>query len=309
MEIHVIFNAGNPVRLFAMDALKKLKDATDLYYRDKGLRHPYSAFSMVSNELIDSTIDLIDLIEEYVATFDGEKKGESPLNRRIRRATDQFIDAQAEFYDACLSCIISMFPEGSKEAGRETRVFKDSTREYSRRVMVQANYIKHRHSKVVNMVQFAGQVIIPGYFIESAQSHGGMGPSADIHNKYHGMHTAFSYNREIRLALIGLLHVSQKLNERIGKIKSLTLEPDFDEVGAEKLKALIRRVEKLPNYVYSDEATKSLPIVEVSDDEIVIKFDKLKSGHRKELLWSRVHLMSEVDPVSKSFTLPYFRGR
>lgn len=262
---------------------------------------------MATNEFIESTAELTDIVTKYCLTFGDTDKEESATNRGIRKATDHFIDAQAEFYDTCLSCIKSLFPSEDKNSDKEIRLFRDITKQYSKHIMPQANHIKHRQSKVNNIVQSCGDVVIPGYFIESAIPSIGIGPDPIIHKKHDNQFTAFSYTREIRLAIIGLIHTSQALSSRVEKIRDL--KPSTDYTDNTKLKELVRKVSNLPPYVYDDETSKELPLISIDANMLSVKYGVNQRKEQKSLIWSTVSFMFEVDPVTRTMVLPYFQGR
>lgn len=172
------------------------------------------------------------------------------------------------------------------------------------------NHMKHYQGMIRGIVLFNEENAIPGYFIEHVSSDEAIEPHPEVHIRFKGMHTAFSFNRDLRYMFVLVYAVSEAVADAIVSISPETDEFSFDSSSDEKLLSIIRRISNLPKYMFADEIHKDFP--EVAWTEINgITHLNLEFPSTKTILPSlsgkqKVVLGFVGDGTSRTFAMPYY---
>lgn len=304
MRINLTVASPAPIGLPAISVLTHLKDV-HFFHAERGLRHPLSAYRVSFNRVIEAMTPLLDGLEQFNALPADTAYDDDRLSKQIRLATENTLKALQEHIDACKGVIRSLFPEDPKEAkaeGRLLRSFREAIKFSEVRFGSQANAIKHRTARVRLLhISYIGGMSTLGYFIEGNVELGRVGPDPDIHK---GGKTAFSFNREMRICVMGLYQISEALFLFVRGRHGL-IDTPLPEADDHEWRSLLSRVSRLPIWLFPDEYRMSFPHVKLDTNTCILRYQEGDNIAEPSTHNARIRYFHEMDATTPSFTLPY----
>jgi hypothetical protein len=269
---------------------------------NEGLRHPLGIYNVSAANAISATLNVIAELD-IVFQMEGKTASEYVVKEdRLRQLTKTLLLANGDHIDACekvLKCY------AQNDNGKVFRKIKDNFRSslspYEKHVMVQANHLKHRHSQIRSICLYTDSLVVPGYFVESSINSETVGPDPLIHGS---SNTAFSYSRQLRLSVCGLLFVSRSLTALLSELSPKA--PRGALAHDVNLMAMIERVAQLPEAMLPDEYAQEYPLVRKGAERIYVNY----GGARKpKMLYNVIQVSTGFsgDGVTRSFQLPYLK--
>jgi hypothetical protein len=164
--------------------------------------------------------------------------------------------ALLEHVDDCRSILRALFDSpASFKSNCSVRKYDERVRLYRDHIGNVVNAIKHRQGRLRGVSVFNPQLLIPGYYVETAHPDGMIGPDKYIHDNGD---TAFSCYENCRYHFVNLFRCAYLLNEAVQGTVSLepTKSPYTDQSERKKLLELARRISGLPNTCFLDETFK-----------------------------------------------------
>jgi hypothetical protein len=301
MHVNIAQKVSDRLELSA-DAILRTQKESLFYNLQYGLRHPYAIYTVSISAVMDNFNNLITALEAFQSNTSSEPFSNKESNRNLIISTDQLIDSIMEHLDDCLSIIKSLFlSDEEKKYKKACRGFNESIKVFRDHVAKQVNYIKHSQSRIRLIAFYDGTLMVPGYYIDGILSDGTVGPHPCIHS---GSNTAFSYYRETRFLLCGILFISELLAGHIKKLlpKGVPCENKTKDVVGEVLNG----IERLPFIFFPDEYRKPVPAILRRGDRRMIRYPSLITKPHKMHGEMRITTEFQVDGVSKAYTLPYF---
>lgn len=294
-----------PLGLPAIRVLTHLKGA-QFFHAERNLRHPLSAYKVSFQDVEQTLALLVTELETFYALEPDVAYDDKELCKRIRVLTETLLKALHEHIDTCKGIVKSMLaPQEKGESKAETKLLRDfrsSIKLFESRIGNQANAMKHRTARVRMLHVCKGPVSVPGYFIEANVDNGTVGPDPSIH---HTGRTAFSYNRELRLYVVGLYHLSDALFYLVRAQHGLIEQPTMPDIESSEWRQLVRRVATLPLHLFPDEYDMPFPQVELSDEHCTLTYLESTRIPKPSILRARIRLQHEYDAITPGFTLPY----
>jgi hypothetical protein len=302
MHINISHDLKYPLELKTAMILRPYKE-TIFYNSNYGLRHPLAIYNISIDAVIENLGNLLSCLEQFQNERLARELSDNKLNRDLIVSTDQYLDSMMEHLDDCFSIIRTMFHDGEdKKYKKACQNFKEAIKGFRDHIAKQVNKIKHSQARIRLITFYNDTISLPGYYIEGVLEDGKVGPHPDIHPK---SNTAFSYNREVRYSICGLLFVSeillnnikQALPDRVGKVQ----KSDNHKFGN-----IVDKVSRLPFMFFPDEYKKPVPLILKTSNQRIIRYPSLISRPKKLPTPLRIKTEFQVDGVSKAYVLPYF---
>jgi hypothetical protein len=221
--------------------------------------------------------------------------------------------ALLEHVDDCRNILRALFDSpASFKSNRSVRKYDEKVRLYRDHLGSVVNAIKHRQGRLRGVSVLNPQLLIPGYYVETAHPDGMIGPDKYIHDNGD---TAFSCYENCRYHFVNLFRCAYLLNEAVSSTVSLApaRSPYSDQSEQKKFLEVARRISSLPNTCFLDESFKPAASVQMLSPpgnpetfELKLAKDALA---RRTLNGFMVKLSFRGDGVSRNFKLPYFGER
>lgn len=292
---------------FKAAKLLRIHKETTFYNSNYKLRHPFAIYNISMNAVLANFKNLLRALESYRNDQSARELSDKEINRNLIISTDQYLDSIMEHCDDCLSIIKSFFPsEEDKKYKKACRNFNQSIRTFRDHIAKQVNHIKHSQARIRLIVFYNETVSVPGYYIEGIHTNGTVGPHPDIHP---GGNSAFSYYREIRYALCGLLFISDLLADTLNKFLPENVAPvEKFEVNSDKdtLAEVFKDIAIMPFVFFPDEYNKAIPSIRLTDNQRIIRYPSQIAKPQKLPANMKITTEFQGDGVSKSFKMPYF---
>jgi hypothetical protein len=272
----------------------------------------WEAFEKVLNE-IDSI--------QVNAPFRDESTYGSPFADALLDGQEKLLSAINRYFDDCITILRCFYPPSigldyRKSFKKQTHVvsFDNSIQWYRSHVAQISNHIKHHQGRLRAIFAFNDNFVIPGYFAEGVDALGVIGPYPEIHQRFRGYSTAFSFYRDLRFHLIGVYSVSNHLAFSIRQItgvsNALVVRTNQSDT---KVLRILERISELPLRFFEDEVYKDIPTVKL--------VETIGEGRKLMLTYPdsngilvapngkmKILPIYVGDGVSKTFSLPYFVG-
>ncbi|WP_417707433.1 hypothetical protein [Rheinheimera aquimaris] len=299
MKLEIKHPKQEPIRLPASEYLEATKEEIT-GVPEEGIRHPLATYNISVLAVISTIKDLLEDLERAFP-LEGKQGSDRVLAiNTLKNKTKQFILAMGEHIDACekvIYCYLRTSEKGKVKKAKD--MLRKNLGWYEKHVMTQANHIKHRHSQIRNLCMHNLEHAVPGYFIESAIGPKAVGPDPHIHGN---QNTAFSYAREIRLAICGVFYISRSLTSVLqihyGRMTSNEAKEN------KELMALIERVANLPKVMLPDEYKLKLPVIESRENYLLISFG---ASTTPKIPYQSVTFttLTTTDGDSNAYQMPY----
>lgn len=299
MKLEIKHCKQDPIILPASEYLEATKEEIT-GVPEEGIRHPLATYNVSVTAVISSIKELLEDLERAFPLVGNHGSDRVLAIDTLKNTTKQFLLAMGEHVDACekiIYCYLRVSEKGKVKKAKD--MLRNNLGWYEKHVMTQANHIKHRHAQVRNLCMHNLEHAVPGYFLESAVGPQAVGPDPHVHGKEN---TAFSYAREIRLAICGIFYISRSLTSVLqshcGRIKSCEAKANTE------LMALIERVTSFPQVMLPDEYKRKLPVVENRANYVLISFGATPAP---KIPYKNVTFKTQTtsDGVSNSFQMPY----
>lgn len=299
MRLEISLKQGEPLGLPLGCYLEATKSLVAGVPRE-GLRHPLAIHSLSLSETLNAARALLDALAEC-EPFSGEEAARRVLgSKEVTEFTRRFLLANAEHIDACEK-VLGCYFAGNVDVTRRAKIdLRKSLGTYGKHVLVQANHIKHRHSIVRNTVLYGTALASPGYYLESGLGEQLIGPDPIVH--WNGA-SAFSYARELRLFVCGLLFVSRCVRSILERYRGKLVLAEPDENAA--FRSVARRVSEFCAIMFPDEVDADYPDVRVSDNKATISIGSIRAPR---IPYGDIRFTTQCggDGMSNTFKLPYF---
>lgn len=266
---------------------------------EKGLRHPLGMYNVSLASVISSAFELLDDLDKA-----GQLVGKSASDRvlavpTLANTTKQFLLSNAEHVDACEKVVSAYLPSKDKPRLKKAKeVLRGNLGWYEKHVMAQANHIKHRHAQVRNLCLYTNALAVPGYFIEGAIGPEAVGPDPQIHTG----NTAFSYARELRVFVCGLIYVSRSLHSVLQTYVGRA--PLAEPKETPRLRDLVVRISRFSSVMFPDEYGRTYPVVECGSQNIKVSFG---GSRTPRMPYNQIgfQTITAADGATRSFQIPY----
>lgn len=235
-----------------------------LFNKEHNLRHPIGIYNVSVARLLNAFASFLDEYEN------------SKVDTTLMECHKELIEAYLSFFDdmyLIMKCFHSkesvirpphfadkwlekIDPNGMKR-------LKESINLYRNQYAMINNSIKHNHARYCHIKVRSSFGTVHGYYIESVDSLGSIIPNPEIHPEYKGMHTATSYNYDIRAIMFSWLMVCDIFKsefELIIKDKSISMEtaPILELVENHDLFNILNRIIRMRELYFPDEYEKNI---------------------------------------------------
>ncbi len=281
-----------------------------LYHESYGGRHPFAAYKLslahVASRL-RTTLEILAKTQQEMMFLDVKHSGwEQPLVD----ATDHLLDALMEHLEDCGGIIRSFYPSLDERSFKSVYAeYKRSVDPYRQHIGKIVNYIKHKQGRLRSVVFSWPGASSLGYFVEGPTSDGALGPVAVIHPTEN---TAFSYNRDIAFHVCSVFAVGARLAAALHMINRNIVASNSTKPVATRdtdLVAALKFAAALPLQYFEDEIGKDVPLVRLRNGGIQIEYPGNKVTPMRPPSGARISLSFRGDGVTRSFRMPYFKGR
>lgn len=299
MRIELRFPVGEKALLPVVSYLEATKESVSSV-PERGLRHPLSAYNVSAGSAIFALSDVVSQIEKLSPLVTEAAADAVTSCAGLKAATTRFLQAYDEHLDACQNVLCAYIDEsGKKNRSKALREFKETLGSYGKHISVQANHIKHRQCTVRLMSLYAPPIVVPAYYVEGVVDTDAIGPDPVIHGN---SNTAFSYAREIRLAVCGLFYISRCVLSTLERYVGHVTWNSVSETDG--LMSLVERVSYLPIHMLPDEYSKPRAYVAREGHNFHISYGQVKQ--RIPYGTVRFKVAFQGDGVTRSFKMPYF---
>jgi len=294
-----------------------------LHFEAHELKHPLSTYQISLDRIAAAWLKVFPLLsrmEIEVALGRQTTDGEMLLG-----AYEALLDRLNEHVDSCeqiLRCLRppiqdkklkyhQKFLDATKLPGWET-LHKDVIQKYRDPCLgVLVNELKHNagHLTLCNAATPDGPIC--GFFLNGPYPGGAIGPSRKLHKPMEGMHTAFSFRRDMSMHFWFVY----QLGEAVAQCIEQTVKLDHGEIAIEVRPAnvpadwtrLCEECAGLKGAFFPDEETKKRPIIVVPKDGSSLSM-KLGPGRRFRLLRPmNMSIVMTIREGTPSYVMPYFR--
>lgn len=273
------------------------------------LRKPAGIYTASLGRVFHAVIETADSLEKLKGTMTREQPhGSGELWESALASQERLLYRIMEHLDDCNNILKTFFPDKeSFNKDRRTRSFRKSIHSYRNHVALIVNTIKHNQGQVRAISMNRGNRIVPGYFIETFRSDGGLGPDENIHRNQ----GAFSFPRDIRLHFSHIYFVADRLGEVLKVLSDVPRKVQDAHVSSDG-KAPIdiaRRLLGCPEVVFPDEVRLSQPFVSLARmaskcTRLIVSFSRRSDV--KTFSNCQVVSAFKGDGSTDSFKIPYW---
>jgi hypothetical protein len=292
-------------------------------------RQPLGLYNLALSKVLQNFEQVLDALD--IILRDEPYRDETQYGRKfdsdLINSQEALIKSIQEYFDGCMDTLRCFYPVsiGSKNKffWKETIAenYWQAINDFFEHVSAIANHIKHNGGRLIFSVIFNDEYAIPGYFADSVDLEGNIAPYRKIHQPVRslldptsGEDTAFSFFRDLRYLLWGVYFVSYHLAEAILTKHGLSQATDYATPNKHDNTVIniAKRISQLSRRFYSDELYKSIPQIEVIEQE---GETILKLAYPYESLLIASHgkhqnlVMFVADGSSKSYRFPYRKGK
>jgi len=129
------------------------------------------------------------------------------------------------------------------------------------------------------------------------------------------MHTAFSFNRRLRLHLVYFYIIAHHQKVTVSKIfkkrhNNNLKAKKYSKDDNDRILEICTNISSLPNLFFIDEHNKKTPEInfELKNKRLIFKYP----GQKSKLKYPegfKIEFFTSGDGISKTFKLPYFNGK
>lgn len=268
----------------------------EIYNIQRKLRHPIAIYNNSLNNTLASLEKLTNATRELLFS-----QSEQTTNQ-AKDCTKSFILELFTHIEDSKTILKTIYPlEQEKELGKALRKYTSLISNFRDHIASQANKIKHNQSEI-RAISFSWDTgFAPGYFIESFLENNALGPDPEIHTS---SNSAFSYAREIRKSLCGILFISNALACTIREKKKLTdTRPAYSHPKIEQIADTLRLYF---DFYFPDEIKKPNPRIKIKTNELQLSYPS-KEKPKAMPSHVKINTIFQADGHTRTFVLPYFR--
>lgn len=303
------------------DVVKNLPDHI-LHHSEHTLRHPDGIYSVSTKRVFDAFEGFVSLLEDF------QTKHES-----LSKMHKELLDALMAYIDDSYHLMKSLIPSTAvtknipfaqnwlKAVDKPTKTivenYQSKTLPYRERLALIVNRIKHEHGRYCHVEARTIFGRIKGYYIEGITRDVAIIPHSQIHPTFKGMHTAISYNRDIKNYLADFYILSHFMAETMHKLiqhhHGITLSMNLQKCqNDEKIMVFCEKVSNIPDLFFPDEPDSELSQIILKREADIIEFQKPATTQYMRRLrrysHARFQNIMTGDGTTKKWALPYFKG-
>jgi hypothetical protein len=309
----IFCSSQNGFRPTVVHVLTQLSSAQTYQYDLR--RPPLGIYNVSFNNVMRSLMYLLEELDKAITSEFFRKNDSYGSDIDILYRLENLYSSVMKYCDDCLSVLKSFFPPEKQSNYRSNKIVQEyerNIRDYRDDVARIFNAVKHRQHQFRTYFLFQDNWVIPGYFLESVDENGSLGPSSEFHERYKTRYTAFSYNRRLKYHLWGIYMIGEKLADAIQQLNQLPLVKANIEAGTIE-RSVLERIATLPLMFFIDENYKDVPIVRrifnnQEDIEFELSFPDQAILLAPASIGETVYgwLSWIVDGISTQYQLPYF---
>lgn len=284
-------------------------------YKYYNLRHPGAIFNLTSTYLIRDFLILLDELSYYQNNFDSSK--EIKLQKMYKQLIDGFFKFYDSFFEIIQACSKQHTPPTEKEFAWQWLVnnkynagkylFNETKMEIEELKFIY-DELKHSSNYLQPVYFYKDKFSIMGYYLQSVESDGSIGPNIRLHPNYENMHVASSYNFNLRILYYLIYKISDILKNvlllHFKETYDIVISKNMDYKGEDRLwKELTEKIINLPKIYFPNEVNQWIPICYVSDTQLIFKIEKANGYGYNDL---QVSFLESSDGFSRSFRMPYY---
>ncbi|TPV39565.1 hypothetical protein [Bacillus dicomae] len=303
------------------DVIKNLPDHI-LHHSEHTLRHPSGVYSVSTKRVFDAFEGFVSLLEDFKTEYESLSK----MHKELLDALMAYIDDAYHLMKSLISSTavtknIPFAQNWLKAVDNSTKTivenYQSKTLPYRERLALIVNRIKHEHGRYCHVEARTIFGRVKGYYIEGITQDGTIIPHSRIHPMFKGMHTAISYNRDIKNYLADFYILSHfmaaTMHELIQHHYGITLSMNLQECQDDvKIIDLCEKVSNIPDLFFPDESESELTQIILKREEGIIEFQKPATTRYMRSLRrysnARIQNVLTADGATTKWALPYFKG-
>lgn len=290
-----------------LSILSSIEDSS-LFHEDKNLSHPADIFLLAFNDVIECAHRLSKRVNAEVGRIKSFESVGSDALDDLRIDIFNLIFYTSNFIEACQSIIKSLFMEGgkSKEFAKAVREFGENTKPYRDHTSKIINEIKHQHRRIRPFTYAGNNNLIIGYFVEGLVQPNTIGPEPKIHEKYNGVNTGISVNRDIPYHLVNIFFASACLASVIRKYAKINTIAPLNLPG-EQVVSCLGDVAKIRLMLLPDEFYKQIPSVfEHKANHFTLELPSNRKPENMAPYVANISVTARIGIRNRSIAPPYF---
>lgn len=291
-----------------------------LFHSEHELRHPVGIYAVSTTRIFEAFENLLQAIEDIHSNY-------------VQLSTEhiEVLDALMAYIDDGYHIMKTFFPKSSVKNNiifadrwmmainsKAITEYKTQLAAYRDRLALIVNRVKHNHGRYCHVEAVTMYGLIRGYYIEGVTNDGTIIPNLEIHPKFNGMHTAISYNFDIKNYLAYFYFISSLLSRALYKLiqsqHGITVAANKQiDATDDRILSICNRVSSLPDRFFPDELTADIAQVIVENQTGIVEFRKpayasymTKIGRQRG--GYKFNTRMNADGVTRSWALPYFKG-
>lgn len=296
-----------------------------LHHSEHMQMHPIAIYNKSMTRIFTSINDLIDYMQNQ-----HETKKYSNSNELFVK-TKEVIESIIAFKDDTFQIMKCLYPKSAFNGKKEER-FADRWLETVNKNIIEDfknnirfldninkinNKIKHNNGRLsFFQIKAMNYFNVMGFFLDAVDEKGTKIPDENVHPKFKGMHTGYSYNYLIPLVFTYTYFLSEYACLSINAI----IKDTYGEVVAinrieDESTSIINIINKINKFttkiVFPDEYKRDFPEVMIVNDELIIKYPTDDVYMRKFLKYNShiINLITGGDGFTKAYQLPYWFTR
>ncbi|MBM7869277.1 hypothetical protein JOC70_000746 [Clostridium pascui] len=288
-----------------------------LFHNEHQLREPLGIYSVSISRVFRAFENMLEELERSSRNFEKIDLAHKELLDSLMAYIDDGYLIMKCFYPKCkVNEEIIFADKWLKKIDKPlVEEYKRNIEPYRSKLALIVNKTKHNHARYchVETTSIFGKTL--GYYIEGVNKNGVIEPNKEIHQTYNGMFTAISYNKDIRDQMINLYFISHYTAETIKKILLKNYNIRFHEVtlsndGDNRIIDILNRINSLKEIFFPDEYINGLPQITIKDQLVEFRKPAYKSYVSKlsQPTKFKIQVVMNGDGVTKSWSLPYFKG-
>ena len=299
MILDLKFDSLAHINTPAVSALEAANDIETFHAR-LALRPPKGVYAISMQQVVDRISSVARKTITLPKIDDSGKAVDDARNEYVT-ALDAMLDACMEHLDDLNSVIKCFFTsENDPKYKKIYDEFKKAIRPYRNHVAKMVNKIKHEQGRLrlICHESALGQII--GYFIESSDENGVIGPDPEIHILGQ---TAFSISRDLRFHLCGIFFVAAQLAQAVYKACGIGVngKPQHNQ----RLIEMIQEIAAISPMFFPDELKKPFPAVKITSSKLHLTFGLQNLERARAPSHGKLSVSYRGDGVSRSFRIPY----
>jgi len=239
-------------------------------YKDYNLRHPGAIFNLATKYVVEDFLELLKDLEENQKNY---SRGKSDLGKKFRNLINDFFKFRDSCYEILVGCCKKHEPPFEKQflwrwleinKYKSQKEFFDKTKEEVEFFERIYNKLKHTSNTIQPVDFYIKNSSIMGFYVEGVDNEGSIGPDENIHPRFHGQNTGYSYNFILNLLYYILYKISDVLKETVithfkvvYKI-DLLFNSEYSKSNDKYWRELYERMNRLPKAYFPNEFRKGI---------------------------------------------------